>query len=133
MPSLISNESPVGAPTPFSTDTDTCDPSVMSCAPAGEARAAEPNARISLDPVLITGDLGTRELVERFSGTHATPDCGAEEWSAAVACGSAAGAALCGVASAATVVGLVGGVTATLTTALSCGKDLALLEACEQK
>ncbi len=128
-----SNESSVGAPTPFSTDTDTCDPSITSCAPVGEARAGKPNASITLDPVPITGDLRTQELVERFSGTDATPDCSAEEWSAAVACGSAAGAALCGVASAATIVGLVGGVTAALTTGLSCGKDLALLEACEQK
>jgi len=36
------------------------------------------------------------------------------------------------VASAATIVGLVGGVTAAFTTGLSCGKDLALLDACRK-
>jgi hypothetical protein len=132
MPSCISNESPIAGPAPFSTDTDTCDPSVMSCAPAGEARASEPIASITLEPVPITGELGTLALVEKFGGTEGKPDCSIQELSVALSCGNAAATAVWALASAPTLIGLVGGAAATFIAGANCGKDLALLDACEQ-
>ena len=132
MPAPISNRDST-TDSPFFAPAESCDPATSSCAPPVEtqASASEPPS-ITLDPVHVTGDLGTRRLVEQ-SERRTTQDCTNELRSAWLSCANAGATTLCAVASAITVVGAVGGAVATLVAGVNCGKDLALLDACEER
>lgn len=73
-------------PSPVSrTSSSTCDPSIATCddpRPEATPAAREP-AVVTIEPVVITGDAGSQELLRRYDASEA---CNAEKQSAALAC-----------------------------------------------
>ena len=79
---------------------------------------------VSIPPVMITGDAGAQQLVQRHDAARQPHDCSAQGANAALSCGKAGLAAAALVASGTTVVGTALVVAATLAESISCGKDL---------
>lgn len=124
MPAPISNAlSP--DPTIYTAESGTCDPTIASCALPEKLAPS-----VNLEPIEVTGEIGTRHLVERYDQSR-MPNCSAEIGSTVLACASAGATALGAVAAAGTGIGLIAGVALTLVQGVNCGKELAALKQCE--
>lgn len=130
MPAPISGNSRSSEPALYSAESSACDPSVASCALPEKPVT---RASVTLEPVEITGDLGTQHLIEQYDRSRGTPDCSAERDLAYLACANAASTALGAVAAAGTGIGLVAGVAMTVVQGVVCGKELAALNQCENQ
>ncbi len=101
-----------------------CDASIASCPefpPIAAASATGP-ATVNLEPVVVTGDAGTQELLRRYDTTQT---CGAEKHSAKLACSSIA----LGVLNAAEG-GVVTGFATAIYASYTCGEDLRVFVDC---
>lgn len=114
-------------PNPISGDPPSaCDPRLATCAdllPEEVAPVAPRPAVVTIEPVLITGDAGARELLRRYDASQA---CSAEKQSALLSCpGIATGVlnALDG--------GPWAGVASAFHASVLCGKDLRAVVDCQ--
>jgi hypothetical protein len=90
---------------------------------ASNAVAAPPE--VSIPPVVITGDVGVRQLLQNYDAALERPDCSLEGATAALSCGKAGLVAAGGILlSSTTVVGTGLAVAMTLAEGVECGKDL---------
>jgi hypothetical protein len=132
MPASISNTSFTPDFSQFTPELDACNPDSMSCLPSDASQASSsPPPGVTVEPVGVTGDLGARELVARHDASGGSPDCSLEARNAVLSCSAAAAAAVASVAASVTVLGAVGGVGVTLVAGATCGRDVALLDNCE--
>jgi hypothetical protein len=88
-------------------------------------------AEVTIDPVVINGDAGARELLRRLDAASSEPDCSLEAKTAALSCAKAGATAAGGLLISTTGVGLAVGVAATLAEGISCGKDLRAYNHCK--
>ncbi len=96
---------------------------------AGPAGTPTPPNKITLDPVTIVGELGSRELIQQYDATQArAPSCRTEKDNAELTCLSAAGNLL-----AAAPAGPLLGSFVAFNSGLSCGRELRDLYDCEQR
>lgn len=103
-----------------------CDPTLSSCAdsPPGSPSGGASPAVVTIEPVVITGDAGTQELLRRYDSQA----CAAEKQTAKLSCPAIA----LGVLNA-----MEGGPSTGLATAfhasVTCGKDLRALYDCHEQ
>jgi hypothetical protein len=109
------------------------DGSNSATASSGSTASAAPPAPpvVTLDPVVIEGDAGTRQLLERYERSRRVPDCSAEASEAAQSCAKAGLAAVTGGLAATTLVGAIPAVAITFVESVSCGEDLAAYFECD--
>src|SRR5262245_62017123 len=105
---------------------------VPSSGPTASAASPAPNV-VTIDPVLIEGDAGAQQLVQRYEQSRRAPDCSLEAKEAALSCAEAAATAVAGGLSATTVVGALPAAAVVLAQSVTCGKDLSEYFACEDK
>ena len=113
-------------------DPNPCDPTVQSCTdntnagscPAPSGSPAPSSQVIDLDPVYVTGDAGSRSLVEKH--------CAEERKRAIVSCAAAIGSAAGAVSAAAAPSLFVGALIGTVADGVTCGEGIAALYFCER-
>jgi hypothetical protein len=117
MPDPISSSRPV---------YDTCDPNNACCNdPLPEAAPASAPSRgsvVNIDPVVVTGDAGARDLIRQYD----SQSCAIQTRNAAISC-LAIGAAI----RSAAVADPISATVSAFQTSLSCGKELRALYDCE--
>ena len=109
------------------TSPSTCDPTIASCAePRSEAPppAREP-AAVTVDPVIITGDAGSQELLRRYDASRA---CNTEKQSAALACPAIAAGVLNALEG-----GPWTGAATSFHASVLCGKELRAVSDCREE
>ena len=105
-----------------------CDPNLASCEDAPPVPATPPAAEpavINLEPVLITGDAGSQELLRRYDASRA---CGAEKQTALLTCPTIATSMLNGLEG-----GPWTGVAGAFHGSVLCGKELRALFDCHEQ
>ena len=124
-------------PTPVSsTNSSYYDPNAQFT-PADGSRPVSPPSEpaapreVTLPPVMITGDAGTKQLVERHDAARQVPDCSVEGATAALSCGKAGLAAVTAAVGVTTVVGTALALAATVAESVSCAKDLLAYRDCK--
>lgn len=89
---------------------------------------------VSIPPVVIAGDAGAKQLVQRHDAARQVPDCSEQGAEAALACGKAGVVVATGIlVSATTVVGSALAAAATLAESISCGKELRAYYDCKTR
>lgn len=101
---------------------------------AGTTAPAVPSSPpvVTIDPVVIEGDAGARQLLQRYEESRRA-DCSFQGKEAALSCAKAGVVAVAGGLSATTVVGALPAAAATLVESISCGKDLATYLECKSR
>src|SRR6478736_2691528 len=97
---------------------------------AASSESAAPR-EVTIPPVMITGDAGAQQLVQRHDAARKQPDCSIEGAEAALACVKAGAAAASVLVSAPTLVGTAVVAAVTFAEAISCGKELRAYYDCE--
>ncbi|MDF3065030.1 MAG: hypothetical protein K0R38_631 [Polyangiaceae bacterium] len=105
-------------------------PATSMAGPTASVAPAAPPL-VTIDPVVIEGDAGARQLVQRYDQSRRAADCSDEAKEAGLSCAKAGVAAVVGGLSATTVVGALPAAAITLVESISCGKDLATYFECE--
>jgi hypothetical protein len=95
--------------------------SAASGTPSNAPAAA---SEVSIPPVVITADVGARQLVENYDAALERPDCSLEGATAALSCGKAGLVAAGSIALSSTVVGTGIAIAMTFAEGVECGKDL---------
>lgn len=129
MPDPISSSRPI---------YDTCDPATACCndplpeteqpavptsaQAAARSTAPSPAAVVSIDPVVIKGDAGARDLIRQYDGQS----CAVQARNAAISCLAVAAAVR-----KATTSDPVSAIVGAFESSFSCGKDLRALYDCE--
>jgi len=118
-------------PTPVSSPNSSYyDPNAQFTPADGSQPVTEPSKlaaprEVSIPPVMIAGDAGAKQLVQRHDAARQLPDCSGEGVNAALSCGKTALTAATGIlVSATTVVGTALAAAATFAEGVNCGKDL---------
>jgi hypothetical protein len=112
---ISTNNSSVYDPSTEMSFADGSAPATSNAGPTASVAPAGPPV-LTIDPVVIEGDAGARQLVQRYEQSRRAPDCSVEAKEAALSCAKA------GVAAA-----------ITLVESISCGKDLATYFECESQ
>ncbi len=129
---ISSSSSSVYDPSAQMSFADGSGPATSSAGPTASVAPAAPPA-VTIDPVVIEGDAGARQLVQRYEQSRRASDCSFEAKEAALSCTKAGVAAVVGGFSATTVVGALPAAAITLVESISCGKDLATYFECETR
>jgi hypothetical protein len=105
---------------------ETCDPTISSCADASRPSlpATVTAPIVTVDPVIITGDAGARELLRRYEGVT----CSAQKQSAASTC-PGIGLGVLNALEGGPIVGIVTAFHASLL----CGKELRAVYDCNDR
>lgn len=106
-------------------------PATSSSGPTAPAGPTASPPVVTLDPVVIEGDAGTRQLLERYEQSRRVPDCSTEAKEAAQSCAKAGLAADTGGLTATTLVGALPAIAITFVESFACGEDLAAYFECE--
>ncbi len=114
MPNSISSSSPSG-----------CDPSIASCENSAPDAVAGGPPIVNLEPVIVTGDAGSQELLRRYDASAA---CNTEKQSALLSCpGIAAGLLNTWEG------GPLAGAASSFHASIICGKDLRAIFDCHEQ
>jgi hypothetical protein len=127
---ISSSNSSVYDPSAQMSFADGSGPAMSSVGPTASVAPAAPPV-LTIDPVVIEGDAGARQLVQRYEQSRRAADCSVEAKVAALSCAKAGVAAVAGGLSATTIVGALPAAAVTLVESISCGKDLAAYFECE--
>ena len=129
LPTQISNDRTFYDPYPDTCRADNADSHTEVRTPPVSAPSTQPSAQtITLDPVLVEGDLGAQALIKQYDQAQRDPNCEAERASAGVICQNSVISAL----AAASTGPWLGGALA-FSTGVVCGKELAALYDCERQ